>query len=205
MQGVQPMPSARPSSGAPTRPRLPRTCGSNVRCAKPKRPMKTRPSRMIDDAEDARDGVGVLEEEASERSAEDRSPLMKTTVNPAMKRSTPPSSRPRPGDSTSAPAARGASIASPAATVPVAAHRRGRRRRRRLAGSVASTAPPMNPRYPGTSGSTHGERNERRPASDRDRDRDPQRAVGDDRARVHGSSRASRTRVVSTEASAAVR
>ena len=48
-----------------------------------------------------------------------------------------------------------------------------------------ATAPPMNPRYPGTSGSTHGERNDRSPASDRDRDREPERAVGDDRAGVH--------------------
>ena len=189
MHGAQPMPSATPSSGAPTRPRLLRTCGLNVRWAKPKRPMKTRPSRMMT--------TPITRVIASAYSRKNRPTVpprmltaMNTTVNPAMNSSTPTSSLPREGSWSTAMAVGAASdrpLRRPRRDARIRRH--GALPRRNRAADETEVA--------GHEGQ-HAGREERDEAGQhRDRQGDPQRAVGDDRAGVHeDSSSVSRTSVV---------
>jgi hypothetical protein len=99
MHGVQPMPSAMPSSGAPIRPTLLCTCGCTVRWAKPKTPMKTRPRRMT-----TAPRIRVMASLYSRKNRPSVPPrivtAMNTTVKPAMKRRTPSRRRDFEGDST---------------------------------------------------------------------------------------------------------
>ncbi len=94
MHGVQPTPSANPSSGAPISPARPRVRGRKVRCAMPTNPRKTKPRAMMTTPKTR---VSTLAYCSS------RNPNVpprivtatNTTVNPAMNKLTPSSSRPR--------------------------------------------------------------------------------------------------------------
>ena len=139
MQGVQPMPSATPRSGAPMSPALPRTCGWTVRCANPNTPMKTSPSTMM-----TTPSTRVMISLYCRKNWPSVPPrivtAMNTTVNPAMNSSTPSSRRDRVGAATSTVAELVEAGATPVAE-PVEASERtatgfGR----------GWTAPPMKPR-----------------------------------------------------------
>ena len=101
MHGAQPMPSARPSSGAPMSPRLPRTCGMERALREAEDADEDEAEQDDDDAEDAGDDVGVLDEELPERAAEDVH-RHEDDGEPGDEQQHPPRRRARPGVSSSA-------------------------------------------------------------------------------------------------------
>ena len=95
MQGVQPIPSAMPSRGALSRPRLPRKRGRSVRCARVNAPMNTKP-RTMTTTPSTRVRMFAYSRKNSPATPPSTVTVMNTSVNPATNNATPPSSRPRP-------------------------------------------------------------------------------------------------------------
>ena len=200
MHGVQPMPSAMPSSGAPMSPRLPRTCGRMVRCAMPEDADEDEPEGDDHDAEHARDDVGVLDEEPAEGAAEHRDAhederesgdeQHDAEQQPAAgRRVDRERRRRRPSCCGLEPSA--LAVAEPSLRPELA--ELGRRARRHRSADESEVAGHER---------EHARREERdEPCQHGDRDREQQRAVRDDARRVHSSPSASRTRDVSTDAS----
>ena len=190
MHGAQPMPSARPSSGAPIRPTLPRTCGLNGALREPEESDEDQAEQDDDDAHDARDRVGVLDEEPTDRAAED--------VDRHEHDGETGDEQEHPDQQ---PATGRLGVSRHRASDGSAGCRRDpterRRRTRATAPTVGLPRRDRSPDEPEVSGHErqHARREERHEAREhRDRQGEPERAVGDDRAGVHEAPRARRAR-----------